>query len=176
MNSDYRWCNCRFQNETVAEEEILQPLSPKQREFTDPFGHNLSLGQEDPRRMGSSSSLGILKWVSVPGGGHSNPTLVFLPGESSWTEELGRPQSTGLQRIRHDWSDLAYRCNLSCVALWATGYYMTKRRKPTCISFSLCLGNWMDKTWGCYEMWAISHHVGPAGIIEHSWIWICEMI
>ena len=27
------------------------------------------------------------------------PTSVFLPGESSWTEEPGRPQSTGPQRV-----------------------------------------------------------------------------
>ena len=30
------------------------------------------------------------------------PTLVFLPGESTWTEEPGRLHSTGLQRVRHD--------------------------------------------------------------------------
>ena len=29
------------------------------------------------------------------------PTPVFLPGESPWTEELGRLQSMGLQRVRH---------------------------------------------------------------------------
>ena len=30
-------------------------------------------------------------------------TLVFLPGESLWTEEPGGPQSMGSQRVRHDW-------------------------------------------------------------------------
>ena len=30
------------------------------------------------------------------------PTPVFLPGESLWTEELGGLQSMGLQRVRHD--------------------------------------------------------------------------
>ena len=30
------------------------------------------------------------------------PTPVFLPGESPWTEELGRLQSMGSQRVRHD--------------------------------------------------------------------------
>ena len=33
------------------------------------------------------------------------PTPVFLPGESPWTEEPGGLQSTGLQRVRHDWSN-----------------------------------------------------------------------
>ena len=35
------------------------------------------------------------------------PTLVFLPGESPWTEKPGGLQSIGLYRVRHDWSDLA---------------------------------------------------------------------
>ena len=30
------------------------------------------------------------------------PTPLFLPGESPWTEEPGRLQSMGLQRVRHD--------------------------------------------------------------------------
>ena len=34
------------------------------------------------------------------------PTPVFLPGESPWTEEPGGLQSIGLQRVGHDWSDL----------------------------------------------------------------------
>ena len=38
-----------------------------------------------------------------PGGGHEQPTLVFLPGESPWTEEPGGLQSTGFQRVRHNW-------------------------------------------------------------------------
>ena len=32
------------------------------------------------------------------------PTPVFLPGESPWTEESGRLQAMGLQRVRHDWA------------------------------------------------------------------------
>ena len=30
------------------------------------------------------------------------PTPVFFPGESPWTEELGGLQSIGSQRVRHD--------------------------------------------------------------------------
>ena len=30
------------------------------------------------------------------------PTPVFFPGESPWSEEPGRLQSTGSQRVRHD--------------------------------------------------------------------------
>ena len=31
-----------------------------------------------------------------------------LPGESLWTEELGRLQTTGSQRFGHDWNDVAH--------------------------------------------------------------------
>jgi len=36
----------------------------------------------------------------TPGGGQ--PTRVFLPRESPWTEEPGGLQSIGLQRVGHD--------------------------------------------------------------------------
>ena len=32
------------------------------------------------------------------------PTPVFLPGESPWTEEPGELQSMGSQRVRHNWA------------------------------------------------------------------------
>ena len=41
-----------------------------------------------------------------PQGGNGNP-LQYLTGESPWTEEPGGLQSRGLQRVRHDWGDLA---------------------------------------------------------------------
>ena len=34
------------------------------------------------------------------------PTPVFLPGESPWTEKPGGLLSTGLERAGHDWSNL----------------------------------------------------------------------
>ena len=45
-----------------------------------------SLGWKDPRRK------------------HRPPMLVFLSGESQWTEEPGGLQSTGSQGVRHDWA------------------------------------------------------------------------
>ena len=43
-------------------------------------------------------------WVrKIPWSRQWQPTLVFLPGESPWTEEPGRLQSVGSQRVRHDW-------------------------------------------------------------------------
>ena len=45
------------------------------------------------RRPGSDPWVRNIPWRTV-----------FLPGESSWTEEPGRLQSTGAQRVRHDWA------------------------------------------------------------------------
>ena len=47
------------------------------------------LGQEDPLEEGMATHSSILAW-RIP-----------------WTEEPGGLQSTGLQRVGHDWSDLA---------------------------------------------------------------------
>ena len=41
-----------------------------------------------------------------PGGGHGNHSSV-LAWRIPWTEEPGRLQSMGLQRVWHDWSNLA---------------------------------------------------------------------
>ena len=46
-------------------------------------------GQEDPLEEAMATHSSILAW-RIP-----------------WTEDLGRLQSTGSQRVRHDWSDLA---------------------------------------------------------------------
>ena len=47
--------------------------------------------------LGSVSGLG-----RSPGEEKKLPTLAVLPGESPWTEEPGRLQSMGSQRVRHD--------------------------------------------------------------------------
>ena len=47
-----------------------------------------SLGRKDPLEEGIATHSSILAW-RIP-----------------WTEEPGRPQSIGLQRVGHDWSDL----------------------------------------------------------------------
>ena len=51
---------------------------------------------------------GFDPWVwKIPWSGAWQPTLVFLPGESPWTEEPGGLQSRVSPRVGHDWSDLA---------------------------------------------------------------------
>ena len=59
-----------------------------------------------------------LGWEDPLAGGYGNP-LVFLPGESPWTEEPGGLQSMGSQRARHDWST----------------------KQSTSLSVALCLGS-----------------------------------
>ena len=49
-------------------------------------------------RPGFSPWVGKISWRRS-----WQPTPVFLPGESPWTEEPGRLQSIGLQRVGHDW-------------------------------------------------------------------------
>ena len=60
---------------------------------------NLPANAGDVRDRGLIPGLG-----RSPGGGQ--PTPVLLPGESPWTEEPGRLQSTGSHRVRH--RDLAH--------------------------------------------------------------------
>ena len=45
-----------------------------------------------------SRSVGTIPWRRA-----WQPTPVFLPGESPWTEEPGGLQSMGSQRVGHDW-------------------------------------------------------------------------
>ena len=40
------------------------------------------------------------------------PTPVFLPGESPWTEEPGGLQSMGSQRVGHDWATRHTQCEI----------------------------------------------------------------
>ena len=62
------------------------------------------LGDSDGKE--AASNVGDLG--SIPGSGRSpggrvwQPTPVFLPGESPWTEELGGLQSMLSQRVGHD--------------------------------------------------------------------------
>ena len=61
-----------------------------------------SAGKQSICNAGDPSSIPGLG--RSPGGRQWQPTLVFLPGESAWTEEPGRLQSMHLQRVRHNWA------------------------------------------------------------------------
>ena len=54
-------------------------------------------------------------WVGkIPWRRAWKPTAVFLPGESPWTEEPRGLQSIWLQRVAHNWSNLAYMDKWHC--------------------------------------------------------------
>ena len=55
-----------------------------------------------PKRRGFDPCVGKIPWRRA-----RQPTPVFLPGESPWTEEPWGLKSIVLQKVRYDWSDLA---------------------------------------------------------------------
>ena len=65
-------------------------------------------------RCGFDSLVRKIPWRRV---GQPNP--VFLPGEYPWTEEPGGLQSTGSQRVGHEWSGLA--CTHACIITLGLG-------------------------------------------------------
>ena len=60
------------------------------------------LGQEDPLEEGMATHSSILAW-RIP-----------------WTEELGRLQSMGLQRVRHEWRGLVHT-HFYVLEFWSRG-------------------------------------------------------
>ena len=60
-------------------------------------------GKEPASQCRRRQRPGFNPWVrKIPWRRAWQPTLVFLPGEFPWTEEPGRLQSMGLQRVGHD--------------------------------------------------------------------------
>ena len=55
-----------------------------------------------PVNAGDIRDVGLIPGGKIPWRRKWKPTLVFLPGESPWTEEPGGLQSMGLHRVRHD--------------------------------------------------------------------------
>ena len=62
-----------------------------------------SVGGEDPLEKGTATHSRILAW-RIP-----------------WTEEPGRQQSTGSQRVRHDWVTFTFTLLSRCQALYRQG-------------------------------------------------------
>ena len=64
-------------------------------------------GKEPACQCRSARDIGsIPESGKSPGGGMSTHSTIFS-WEIPWTEEIGGLQSTGSQRVGHDWSDLA---------------------------------------------------------------------
>ena len=61
-----------------------------------------------PPNAGDIRDDGFKPWArKIPWRRSWPPTPVFLAWRIPWTEEPGRRQSIGLQKVRHNWSDLA---------------------------------------------------------------------
>ena len=68
-------------------------------------------GKDPPAYKGDAGDMGsIPRSGRSPGGGHGNP-LQYSCWKILWTEEPGKLQSMGLQRVRHDWA-LTRMCTL----------------------------------------------------------------
>ena len=68
-------------------------------------------GKDPPAYKGDAGHTGsIPRSGRSPGGGHGNP-LQYSCWKIFWTEEPGKLQSMGLQRVRHDWA-LTRMCTL----------------------------------------------------------------
>ena len=61
---------------------------------------------------------GFDPWVGkIPWRRAWQPTPVLLPGESPWTEESGKLQSMGSQRVEHDWETKHKLCSIRILKL-----------------------------------------------------------
>ena len=104
-----------------------------------------SLDQEDTLEESMASHSSILAW-RIP-----------------WTEEPGRLQSMGLQRVGHDWSDWA------AVALFwlnslksAAKIKLWKGQKRCFLCFDIKLHNFFSNIWDCY----------PCGCVISMLMWL----
>ena len=82
---------------------LLRKQGGKKRIFTGgASGKEPACQQRRLKRCGFNPWIEKISWRRA-----WQPTPVFLPGESPWTEEPGGLQSIVLERAGHDWSDLA---------------------------------------------------------------------
>ena len=84
----------------------------------------LSLRQEDPLEKGMATHSSILAWRTL------------------WTEELGRLQSMGSQRLRHDWAtNTLYSIDWPLSHSGVRASFRLYSRKSTC-TFTVSLRIW----------------------------------
>ena len=111
-----------------------------------------SLGQEDPLEEVMAIHSSVLAW-RIP-----------------WTEESGRLQSIGSQRVRHDWSDLAHTYDIYiyiymcvyiyiyisvCVCVYIYIYiYMKPKHFVWCKTASIYY-NWRISHWPQQRIWGM---------------------
>ena len=72
------------------------------------------------------------------------PTPVFLPGESPWTEEPGKLQSMGSQTVRHDW---VTKHNTAHATLWEKWGWIGNHFYPINIRMGDCYNLKWEGMW-----------------------------
>ena len=82
-----------------------------------------------------------------------------------WTEKPGMPQSTGLQRVRHDWVTELNQTSIKgaqnpYIELWFSQTYF--KFKSECIN---CLWNWPEM----FSLYGLSLHVTAGQIPNHRY-------
>jgi len=74
------------------------------------WASQVALVVKNPPANAGDKETWVRPWVGkIPWRRAQQPTPVFLPGESPWTEEAGGLQPIGSQRVRPDRSDLPRR-------------------------------------------------------------------
>ena len=89
------------------------------------------------------------------------PTPVFLPRESPWTEELGGLQPVGSQSRRrlNDWAHTGPACSLLILCCW------TSRLLPCSVYCTQCY----NEHWGAYVFW----NYGLLPVYGQEWVcWV----
>ena len=72
----------------------------------------------------------------------------ILAWEIPWTEELGVLQSTGLQRVGHDWVHTHTHTHTESLLPWFRTINTCFQRKSNC-----SLKGWVDVVWSLWSMW-----------------------
>ena len=90
-----------------------------------------------------------------------HPTPVFLPGESPRTEEPGRVQSMGLQRVRHDLATehITTPWELICTSSWTPTSKAGSAPRPfslLCFSVFLSVIDIIDSAIECLKVEALN--------------------
>ena len=90
--------NLRLQTKDTKESSVSI------QQFPTKDGDGASLVTQMVKNLPVMRETGFYPWVKkIPWRRKWQPTEVFLPGESPWTEEPGELQSVGSKRVRHHW-------------------------------------------------------------------------
>ena len=102
------------------------------------------------------------------------PTPVFKPEEFPWTEESGGLQSTGLQRVGHNWSDLAC-IKYNAFKLWCWKRLLrvpwTAKRSNLSILIEINPEYSLEGRMLRLKCWYFGHLIWRVNSLEKTWCW-----